>query len=219
MKYSIHTCNDRLWYVQDYLVPSMVEQGINKFDINIWLDKDNEGCLQSCMKAFLSMPINNKDTWHMQDDVIISHDFKEKTEQKYGADIVCGYCYSLDGHRDITGFVEPKHMWYSFPCIRIPNKVARYCADWFYRKVMRDPAYGIYVRSKRFDDSLFHIFIEEYGDQLKILNLTPNIVDHIDYLIGGSIINYTRPEKETHAAYFEDEYLVKNLENILLNNS
>ena len=33
MKYMIHTCEARLWYVEEYLIPSMLKQGIKEDDI------------------------------------------------------------------------------------------------------------------------------------------------------------------------------------------
>ena len=214
-KYLIHACKVRLWYVNEYLIPSMIKQGINKADIDIYLDENEEGCLFSCMKAFYQVPNNDEGIWHLQDDIVIASNFKEKTE-KYSQDyIVCGYCYSLDGGKDFVGEVKPKNMWYSFPCIYIPNKVAKRCASWFFNKAMYDNGYGVLIRTNKHDDTLFHVFVEDYYSEMKVLNLVPNIVDHVDYLIGGSIINRIRPEKETHAAYFEEEILVKNLEKLL----
>lgn len=217
MKYLIHTCNERNWYVQEHLIPSMIEQGINKNNISVYLDKDNEGCLESCMKAFLSVSSKDGGTWHLQDDVIISSDFKEKTEQ-YNTGIVCGYCYALDGNKDITGYVKSKEMWYSFPCIRIPDKFSRKCANWYFNRVKYDREYRMWVRSKKYDDAIFHIFMEDYFPDETCLNLTPNLVDHIDYLIGGSVTNSQRPEKETHAAYFKDLDLLDDIAR-KLNNS
>lgn len=214
-KFLIHACKDRLWYVKQYLIKSMKRQGISAKNIDIYLDRDEEGCLESCMKSFAMMPFNEYDTWHMQDDVIICSDFKERTDmldrlQKNS--VVCGYCYTLDENKHVVGHVKAKQMWYSFPCIRIPNNIARYCADWYYRKVQKDNAYGIYIRSKRHDDTLFHIFMEDYFSQHDVLNLKPNLVDHVDYLIGGSVVNKARAEKETHAVHFEDVNLVTKLE-------
>ena len=211
-KYLIHTCNQRLWYVKDYLIPSMVMQGIDENAISIYLDTENDGCLEACMKAFLSVPNNNSSTWHLQDDVIVCSDFKDMTEKFYSCDVVCGYCYAFDGNKDKVGYVTSKDMWYSFPCIKIPNKIARRCAGWFYNKVIKDNAYRLYVKSKKHDDTLFHIFMEDYYPDAVVLNTAINLVDHVDYLIGGSIANKIRSEKETHAAYFEDKYLVKKLE-------
>ena len=218
-KYLIHTCNQRLWYVKDYLIPSMVMQGIDENAISIYLDTENDGCLEACMKAFLSVPNNNSSTWHLQDDIIVCSDFKDMTEKFYSCDVVCGYCYAFDGNKDKVGYVTSKDMWYSFPCIKIPNKIARKCANWYFNKVKHDDAYRLYVQSKRHDDTLFHMFMEDYFFDTIVLNLVPNIVDHVDYLIGGSITNKIRPEKETHAAHFIDSAVLENLEKILRNNS
>ena len=67
------------------------------------------------------------------------------------------------------------------------------------------------MRSKKHDDTLFHMFVEDYYPNVNIFNLTPNLVDHVDYLIGGSIINYIRDEKETPALYFYDKSVVAEL--------
>ena len=212
MRYLIHSCKKRYWYVKNYLIPSMIEQGIDLYNISVYLDNEDDGCLESCMKSFLSVHNDNNSTWHLQDDILICSDFAERTLKYDIADIICGYCYELDGNKDKIGYVKSKDMWYSFPCIKIPNKIARQCAGWFYNKVIKDGAYRLYVKSKKHDDTLFHIFMEDYYPDAVVLNTTINLVDHVDYLMGGSIANKIRPEKETHAAYFEDKYLVKKLE-------
>ena len=209
MKYLIHTCNDRLWYVEKYLIPSMIEQGIDKDSILIYLDKENEGCLESCMKAFALVDKTGY-TWHMQDDVLICHDFKERTEQEYEG-VVCGYCYDKDDRKRYKGQVNVKEIWYSFPCIRIPNKIARACAKWYFNYAKTANEFRVWVKMKRYDDSMFHVFLEDYYPDMKILNLVPTLVDHVDYIIGGSIVNKIRPEKETHSVYFEDFYLIEEL--------
>lgn len=206
-KYIIHACPQREWYVNDYLIPSMYKQGIAFEDISVYMDKDNLGCLESCMSAFASVPDDDNGTWHLQDDIVLCSNFKEVTEliddvQDY--DIACGYCFEKDVHADKIGEVNAVHMWYSFPCIYISNKIAKACAEWFYNYVIHENCYGVYVRSKKHDDTLFHIFMEDYYPHARIINLFPNLVDHIDYLIGGSVINGIRPDKETHARYFED---------------
>lgn len=210
MKYLIHSCKKRYWYVKNYLIPSMIKQGIRESTIDVYLDVNEDGCLESCMKAFMSVSNDDDGTWHLQDDVIICRDFKQRTEE-FDSGVVCGYSYALDARSNIVGFVTPKDMWYSFPCIRIPNKIARKCANWYFNHVKKERVYSVYVKSKKHDDTLFHIFMEDYYPEESVLNLVPNLVDHIDYLIGGSVINYNRPEKETHAVYFDDVDLIERL--------
>ena len=41
MKYMIHCCPKRMWYVEEYLIPSMLRQGIDRDSIIIW--NDNKG--------------------------------------------------------------------------------------------------------------------------------------------------------------------------------
>ena len=212
--YLIHTCNQRFRYVKDYLIPSMINQGISKEDVQIYLDVNNDGCLESCMQAFMSVP-KDGNTWHLQDDVIICHDFKERTEKDYQEDIVCGYCFVGDDKKRYIGSVSQRQMWYSFPCIQIPNKIARDCAKWFFNKAKRNPEDQVWIKMKKYDDSVFDVYLQDYHPDIKVLNLVPNLVDHIDYLIGGSVTNYMRPEKETRALYFEDIELIKDLENEL----
>jgi len=38
MKYMIHSCNSRLWYVEQYLIPSMIKQNIPREDIILFND-------------------------------------------------------------------------------------------------------------------------------------------------------------------------------------
>jgi len=38
MKYMIHACPERIWYVNNYLVPELLNQGITTQDIIVWND-------------------------------------------------------------------------------------------------------------------------------------------------------------------------------------
>ena len=68
MKIMIHTCPERLWYVEEFLVPSLIAQGID--DIKVWNDERRVGNLASCLASFASC--SGGETWHMQDDVVIA---------------------------------------------------------------------------------------------------------------------------------------------------
>ena len=41
--YLIHACLEREWYVKEYLVPSMVAQGIKTGNINVYVDRKRDG--------------------------------------------------------------------------------------------------------------------------------------------------------------------------------
>ena len=209
IKYVIHACPKRLDYVKKYLIPSMEAQGITNIDLRC--DNYNLGNLSKCMEIFESMR-SDGGAWHIQDDVVICRDFKERTEQFASDNVVCGYSWDKDENLSYVGLVEPQHMWWSFPCIYIPNSLARECAVWFDRFAKDDPKYVLWAAAKRYDDFFFQEFLKERYPDDKVLNLKPNLVDHVDYLIGGSIVNVTRRDEQVRAAWFEDLDLVEALE-------
>ena len=213
-KYIIHACPQRMWYVEEYLIPSMKAQGID--NVLVECDYKQTGNLISCMNIFSHMG-EPGGSWHLQDDVIICRDFKKRTEDPTN-DIVCGFVIKKDENIDHVGYVSPQNMWWSFPCIHIPNMIARDCANWFEHARYRSN-YSWMVMSKKNDDSLFKEFlIKEYPDY-NVLNLRPNLVDHVDYLLGGTVINKQRKNKNTRSAWFEDTDLVDELEKKIRGNN
>lgn len=199
-KYMIHACTKRMWYVDGYLIPSMLSQGIRDADISVYLDKDNAGCLESCMRAFESVPDDTGGTWHLQDDVVISERFRELTEQ-HDSGIVCGHAWPLHkGTLNRVGTVRLDEMWFSFQCIRIPNQTARGCAAFYRGTILTDAQYEKWVKARRYDDTVFSLYLQRKGTKERILNLAPNLVAHIDYLIGGTVAN------ERHAREWEEPY-------------
>ena len=206
--YMIHACLEREWYVRDYLIPSMLEQGIEENRITVHLDSEKKGCLESCMEAF-SRSDRGGGMWHLQDDVLISSVFKEVTEE-YDYGIACGMATKYDRRRRIiTGRTNISGMWYSFPCIRIPNEIAQGCAKWYWSDIANNPVYH-YAKDKKHDDEILRLYVEAYHKNVVVNNISPNIVDHVDYLIGGSIVNSTRVE-EVHSLYFNEPELVEKL--------
>lgn len=210
-KYLIHTYPKRIWYVYNYLLPSMLKQGIDGDDIDIYNDSEGEGNLRACMNAFLTVPDDQEGTWHLQDDIIISRDFKERTE-RFNTGLVCGFS-SLKYDGDIEenkGYINRDQMWFSFPCIRIPNKMARECSEWVTKYIIGNPVYFDYWKDGVNDDWAFKLYLKEFHPDCKALNITPCLVDHIDYLIGGGSGKKKRL-RPVRAQYWEDDYLVKEL--------
>jgi len=206
-RYMIHTCPERLWYVEEYLIPSMTAQGIPQDHIKVWNDTKHKGILKATMTSWMELE-DDGGTWHLQDDTIISNDFKQKTESfNYG--IVCGFKSRYDGSLP-SGVVNVKSRWFSFPCIRIPNKIAKDCADWVLTSIIGNPVYRDWWVEGRNDDLLFWKFVEQTHPNEKIVNLEPNIIDHIDYLIGGSL-HSTREVPKVRSVLWEDEDLVTQL--------
>ena len=205
--YMIHAVPKRLWYVENFLIPSMQKQGCG--NITVYVDKNYDGNLRSCINSFLMLPDNDEGTWHIQDDTVVCKDFKEKTELN-DKGIVCGFSSDMyDGERPV-GEVEQKEMWFSFPCIRIPNQIARNCAQWLGRYIVGNMVYRDYWINGRNDDWAFRFYLKNFHKDMKAVNLAPNLVDHIDYLIGGSANARNRP-KPCRSQYWQDEEIVEKL--------
>ena len=214
MRYMIHEAPSRSWYVDKYLIPSMLEQGIEERDILRRCDTEGKGNLISCMESFLWCGQNtNGATWHLQDDVVICKDFAERTREN-NQGIVCGMVVKDWGPDYLkTGWQPVEELWYSFQCIRIPDKIAGECGDWFFTVAMKknDREYRNRILRKKHDDDFFRFFLLEKYPGIEIFNTKPNLVNHIDYLLGGSLINSEREKKVNHAAYWDDDKLLDDL--------
>lgn len=210
MKYMIHTCPERLWYVREYLIPSMQSQGIS--NIEIWNDIERKGNLQSFVESMKECGKRAGATWHLQDDVVISSDFAQKTKM-HNNGIVCGFCNEKFGPNiSLHGSVPEQFMWNSFQCIRIPNETAKAFYEWFTAYAVNEKRFRGWILQRKFDDSFFQNFVLEHYEGV-VTNLKPNIVDHVDFLIGGSVINKAR-NHQSRAAYFDGPE-VEQLENEL----
>lgn len=206
MRYIIHACPERMWYVTDYLIPSLQEQGIK--DIEPWNDTKRLGCLEFCMKIFQSMT-GPGGAWHLTDDVIISRNFRRYTEQA-PAGIVNGFLWE-GARQQKLGMVGLEDMRLSFPCIYIPNHIAKECGEWYFSDARFNALYTNMVGQQKYDDLMFKTFLEIYYPDMLVLNHEKSFVDHIDYLIGGSVVNQER-KHIMRAKYFDDPDLVDELE-------
>lgn len=211
--YMIHTCPKRKWYVDRFLIPSMIKEGISKDEILVYEDTNGDGNLKSCLNSFRLISLRDEtDTWHLQDDIIISSNFKRVTyrfDRYVPEKIMCGMCMSIDEDRaKPIGVVSTDNLWYSFQCIRIPNKIAGEFVDWL---EANSKLYDAFIRGNKYDDSLFKIFLSKEYSDLGGINIYPNIVEHIDYLLGGSLLNPDFPS-ERKSEYFLEQFLVTDLE-------
>lgn len=212
-RYMIHACNKRYWYVQEYLLPSLLNQGIAEDDVIVYLDNKDEGCLTSSIKSFESLKDVEGGTWHLQDDVIICSDFKQRTKQFEDEAIACGICTEYDAYKE-GGKVISKLLWYSFPCMFVKNALAGEWAEWVKNTASNMELYKLFVKANKYDDTLFNEFIKTKYPDLKGYNIRPNLVNHIDYLIGYSSIT-GRGEIIT-ALYWDEPELVYQLKQNLL---
>lgn len=213
-KYLIHTCAKRKWYVEQFLLPSMLKQGISRENILIYNDGAKEGCLKSFLASSEYITSATYGTWHLQDDIIISSKFKQITEE-FDSGIVCGFC-SYYSENVPLGIRPINDLWYSFPCIRIPNNILKEFVNWV-KSPGTQTKYKAYIEQNKFVDTLFRIFVTSYYPNRLVHNIYPNIVDNIDYLLGGSTINYER-EKLPVSLYFSEKNLIEELK-YSINNS
>ena len=218
MKYMIHSCNKRLWYVKEFLIPSMIKEGIKEDDIIIWNDDNSVGNLKSwllsCEWVRDNLPIEDG-IWHLQDDVLISKDYYEKTQDiRDNETIICGFNndYNLNNVRKQTGLQPITNMWYSMQTMYVPNKYLVGFINWFYEKVIIKKRFMSKVSQNKFDDWFFKQYmIEEYPYALTY-NMPDSIANHIDYLIGGRIVNKGVFKNEINTAYkWRDKDLVEQL--------
>lgn len=212
-KYLIHAVPKRMWYVNEYLVPSMFEQGISHEDVKVYCDDDHEGNLKACMNAF-ELCKGDGGTWHLQDDVIISRRFAEQTEI-HDNGIVCAFHSKYDAELQ-GGIVPSKQMWFSFPCIRIPDNIAQGCAKWVKQYIIGNSVYKEWWDKGVNDDMLFRQYVWSHHPHLMALNLEPNLVDHVDYLIGGTVNSNSRKLTQIRSLNWEDEDLVSALSRKLM---
>lgn len=211
MKILIHACPQRMWYVTDFLVPMLRDQGAE--DIEIWNDTQQLGNLKSCMDSFAART-GDGGTWHIQDDVLPCHDFMERCEE-YDDGLVYGFCCrNFNDRLDAAGEVYVPDAWNSFQCVRIPDAWARECAEWVFSKAWQKESYlpelQILFGLGKGDDTFYHEYINCRHPFETALNLKPNLVDHIDWLVGGSAIQHWR-DYIARAEFFDDQYLVDEL--------
>lgn len=221
--YLIHCCEDRWWYVKDFLIPSMLEQGIASEDILVYRDKNRIGNLRafvdSCNKLVTQCRKQSIDgVWHLQDDVVICKDFAQRTQQ-YDNGLVCGFTCMYDDKPEPGKFkLFEQKMWFSFPCIRIPTDMLTAFVNWANLNLWQSTYFNSCVRRNKSDDLVFREWLyDNYFNETE-LNLAPNLVNHIDTLIGGTTCNKQRSEDaNTMSIFWEDDSIIENLKKALEN--
>ena len=217
IKYMVHTCPNRLWYVEEFMIPSMLKQGIAKDEIYVYNDDLEDGNLLSSIKSFnlCSERFGEEIIWHLQDDVVICSDFRIRAEmmreKMHRANIIVTAGITvLDDGLEKQGEVFPKDLWLSFPCICINSRILRKYKSWVNEIKKTSALVQDAIRTKKNDDGVFRMYLKHCYSYAKCYNMVPNLVDHIDWLLGGSEVNKER-KGIYRAKYFEDQYLVDEL--------
>lgn len=207
MKVLIHACPKRMWYVEGFLVPELERQGAE--EIGIFNDTEGLGNLKACMKAFAGCE-GDGGTWHIQDDVLLCRDFVERC-RAHDEGVVYGFCNEQFTDDPLqTGTVNVEDAWHSFQCVRIPDAYARECAAWLEGPGRTSGMYSIWIQSGKMDDDVFRTFLIDRHGRENVLNLKPNLVEHVDWIVGGSILHPWRGYL-ARAYFWEDEDLVRAL--------
>lgn len=207
MKVLIHACPRRMWYVEGFLLPELERQGAD--EVEVWNDTERKGNLRSCMESFAARE-GDGGTWHIQDDVLLCRDFVERCRQN-DEGVVYGFCnveFTDDPLQ--TGRVSVEDAWHSFQCLRIPDAYARECAAWLDGPGRTSGLYPIWIKSGKMDDDVFRTFLVDQHSRETVVNLKPNLVDHVDWIIGGSILSPWRGHI-ARAYWWDDEDLVEEL--------
>ena len=207
MKVLIHACPRRIWYVAGFLVPELKRQGAD--GIEIWNDAEGKGNLRSFLDSCAART-GDGGTWHIQDDVLLCRDFVERC-RAHDEGVVYGFCneqFTDDPAQ--TGTVSVEDAWHSFQCIRIPDAYARECAAWFEGIGRTSGLYPLWIRSGKMDDDMFRTFLIDRHGRETVENLKPNLVEHVDWIVGGSILSPWRGYI-ARAYWWDDEDLVREL--------
>ena len=208
MKILIHAVPQRMWYVNDFLIPALRAQGAEQ--IEVWNDVQRTGNLAACMASFAARE-GNGGTWHLQDDVLPCRDFVARCRE-LDEGVVYGFCCrNFDDRLDAFGTVYTPDAWHSFQCIRIPDAYARDCAAWVDSLAWRteSPSAELPIRHKRGtgDDTFFHEYMNTKHPYEIVENVRPNLVEHVDWLLGGSTVQDWR-DYLARAEFWDDEALV-----------
>ena len=219
----IHTCQSRMWYVKDFLLPSMVEQGIDPEHIFVYQDRNRIGNLRAFIDSsnrLVRMCLKNgiQSVWHLQDDVCICKDFGERIrileEGEPASTIICGFTCAYDKMPEAGRFkVHEDKLWFSFPCIRIPTTILEEFVSWANLNLWQSDYFGCWVRRNKGDDLIFKEWLFDRYGYADVLNLAPNLVNHIDDLIGGTVCNKQRDkEQNTRSIFWIDDSIIEDLE-------
>lgn len=211
MKILIHACPRRMWYVSDFLMPMLREQGAD--EIEVWNDTEKKGNLAACMESFAARQ-GDGGTWHLQDDVLPCRDFVKRCRELDDG-VVYGFCCpQFTDNPQLTGNVYQCDSWHSFQCVRIPDAYARECAAWVrsnrWQQESPNPKLYALLGTNKGDDTFFHEFMACYHGRDMVTNAKPNLVEHVDWIIGGSVLSPYR-EFYANAYYWEDDDLVREL--------
>lgn len=191
----IHCVPKRKKWVDGYIIPELKKHNQKYI---IYEDTKGDGNLKSFTKSLDKVKNIPNGCWHIQDDIYFSSDFFERIKTLPKDMLIAGFtsadwCHGREGIQFIQGG------WLSFQCVYIPTK---YVSG--FRQFLKDyyEDYKQMIDSGCCDDTLFQKYIKKKFPEDWCLNVKPNLVNHIDYLIGGTTIH---KNFKPHLALYWDE--------------
>lgn len=208
IRYMIHAIPKRMWYVENFLLPELRRQGVKDEEVKLWVDEEGWGNLESFVRS-MQWVMNNcmpsETIWHLQDDVWPHSRFVEMTSK---INDVFAWGFALpewnQDHLYHTGFVPLTQSWTSFQANAFPNRMAAEFVVWF-RDAKRTRRVARYANDGKHDDVIWRQFLDDVHPNDRVYNCNPNVVDHVDYLMGGTSINPSYPKDIKRNAYWWDE--------------
>ena len=195
MRILIHACKQREAYVREFLVPELKNQGFD--DVDVFMDP-GRGNLEAYLESYRKLPEAGY-IWHLEDDVVPDSRFYWWSRGlKYFDGIICGFgAGQYYGLRDFGYCIDPGDMFLSFPCIRIPCGIIKGFLRWFDDNWKK---YADIVKSGKEIDTLFREYVIK--SRVPAFNFMPCMVEHVDDILGGSIVNPDRIQ--VRAVVFDD---------------
>ena len=112
-----------------------------------------------------------------------------------------------------TFLLEERKMWYSFPCINISTELTTEFAKWANANLWQSQHFKEAVKRNNCDDLIFREWLYDTHGKTEEINLAPNVINHVDKMIGGSMCNKQRdPNKDTMSIFWDEDDVIANLE-------
>lgn len=191
----IHCVPKRRKWVDGYIIPELKK---HKEKYIIYEDKKGDGNLKSFTNSLDKVKDIPNGCWHIQDDIYFAKDFFERIKKMPKDMLILGFtsadwCLGAPGTQFISG------AWLSFQCVYIPTRYTK-----GFRQFLKDyyDEYKDMIDQNCNDDTLFKKHLLKNFPSDWVWNEKPNLVNHIDYLIGGTTIH---KNFKPHLALYWDE--------------
>ena len=187
---------------------------MEKDDIIVLNDVSGMGNLRSFL-FMCNYVVKNDigDSWYLQDDILLSSNFVKTCMEMRKDIVVNGFVYADPAGNDnykYVGLQKPNRYWFSFPCCYIPVKYIQEFLRWF-DEILVAGKYKKMISRNMYDDLFFWKYMQEKHAEHHIYNASPNLVNHIDYMLGGSCLPYQKC-KIRHAYFWNEPEKIEEIQ-------